>query len=43
MSVTTFKNLAVGDRVNLEFDMIGKYVERLLKSRSRRRMQSRRI
>jgi riboflavin synthase len=42
MSVTTFKNLAVGDRVNLEFDMIGKYVERLLKSRSRRRMQSRR-
>ena len=26
---TTFKNLAVGDKVNLEFDVIGKYVNRL--------------
>jgi riboflavin synthase len=24
--VTTFKNLTAGDRVNLEFDMIGKYI-----------------
>lgn len=31
--VTTFKNLRVGDRVNVEFDMLGKYVERLLRSR----------
>ncbi len=28
--VTTFGNLSVGDRVNLEFDMIGKYVRNLL-------------
>lgn len=26
---TTFKNLQVGDQVNLEFDVIGKYVKRL--------------
>ncbi len=26
---TTFKNLKVGDKVNLEFDVIGKYVKRL--------------
>jgi riboflavin synthase len=26
---TTFKYLKVGDRVNLEFDVIGKYVKRL--------------
>jgi len=26
---TTFKNLAVGNKVNLEFDVIGKYVKRL--------------
>lgn len=26
---TTFKNLSVGDSVNLEFDVIGKYVKRL--------------
>ncbi|SDS35332.1 riboflavin synthase [Gramella sp. MAR_2010_147] len=26
---TTFKNLVVGDRVNLEFDVIGKYVKRI--------------
>jgi riboflavin synthase len=32
MKVTTFKNLAAGDRVNLEFDVLGKYVERLLKA-----------
>lgn len=28
---TTFKLLSVGDTVNLEFDVIGKYVKRLLK------------
>jgi riboflavin synthase len=33
MDVTTFKNLKVGDRVNIEFDMLGKYVEKLLKAR----------
>jgi riboflavin synthase len=33
MEVTTFKNLKVGDRVNIEFDMLGKYVEKLLKAR----------
>jgi riboflavin synthase len=27
---TVFKNLRVGDRVNLEFDIVGKYVARLL-------------
>lgn len=26
---TTFKNLAIGDTINLEFDVIGKYVKRL--------------
>ncbi len=31
--VTTFKNLQVGERVNVEFDMLGKYVERLLRNR----------
>jgi riboflavin synthase len=30
---TTFKNLKSGDQVNLEFDIIGKYVQRLLKGR----------
>ncbi|MDP2884747.1 MAG: riboflavin synthase [Ignavibacteria bacterium] len=33
--VTTFKYVRVGDRVNVEFDMLGKYVERLLKHRKR--------
>jgi riboflavin synthase len=28
---TTFKNLKVGDKVNLEFDIIGKYVARMMK------------
>ncbi|MCB9185330.1 MAG: riboflavin synthase [Flavobacteriales bacterium] len=27
---TTFKNLKVGDKVNLEFDIVGKYVARML-------------
>lgn len=27
---TNFKNLKVGDKVNLEFDIIGKYVQRML-------------
>ncbi|MBI3578363.1 MAG: riboflavin synthase [Ignavibacteriales bacterium] len=35
MKMTTFKNLKVGDRVNIEFDMLGKYIERLLKARKR--------
>jgi riboflavin synthase len=30
---TNFHTLNVGDKVNLEFDIIGKYVERLLRSR----------
>lgn len=30
---TVFKNLQKGDLINLEFDIIGKYVERLLKTR----------
>lgn len=33
--VTTFKNLKAGDRVNIEFDMLGKYIERLLRARKR--------
>lgn len=35
MKVTTFKNLKAGDRVNIEFDMLGKYIERLLRARKR--------
>ncbi|WP_179022621.1 riboflavin synthase [Winogradskyella forsetii] len=31
---TTFKNLKIGDLVNLEFDVIGKYVKRLNELRS---------
>jgi len=34
-TVTTFRRLRAGDRVNIEFDMLGKYVERLLKRRRR--------
>lgn len=30
---TTFKTLKVGDKVNLEFDIIGKYVARMLEKR----------
>ena len=30
---TTFKHLKVGDKVNLEFDIIGKYVARMLEKR----------
>lgn len=33
MSVTTFRYLKENDKVNIEFDMLGKYVERLLKPR----------
>ena len=33
--VTNFKFLRVGDRVNIEFDVLGKYVHRLLKIRKR--------
>lgn len=29
IEVTNFKNLKTGDRVNLEFDVIGKYIQRL--------------
>ena len=32
ISVTTLKNLKVGDRVNLEVDLIARYVERMLKA-----------
>lgn len=31
---TTFHQIAIGDEVNLEFDIIGKYVEKLLLKRS---------
>ncbi len=31
---TTFKSIKVGSRVNLEFDIVGKYVARLLESRT---------
>jgi riboflavin synthase len=31
MDVTTFRSLKPGDRVNLEFDVLGKYVEQLLR------------
>jgi riboflavin synthase len=31
---TTFKTLRLGDDVNLEFDVIGKYIEKLVKKRS---------
>ena len=34
MEVTTFKLLQSGDAVNLEFDVLGKYVERLIENRS---------
>jgi riboflavin synthase len=30
---TSFQDLAVGDTVNIEFDIIGKYVEKMLQSR----------
>ena len=30
ISVTTLRHLAVGDRVNLEVDLIARYVERML-------------
>jgi riboflavin synthase len=33
MEVTTFKHLKSGDSVNLEFDILGKYVERLFEER----------
>ncbi len=36
MEVTRFKYLKPGDRVNLEFDVLGKYVERFLSSRNMR-------
>lgn len=35
--VTTMKFLKAGDRVNVEFDVIGKYVERFLSTRSQRK------
>ena len=31
---TNFKELAVGETVNLEFDIIGKYVRRMLENRT---------
>lgn len=33
--VTTFGKLQAGDRVNIEFDMLGKYVDQLLRGRRR--------
>jgi riboflavin synthase len=33
MEVTTFKSLKKGDRVNLEFDILGKYIEKLFSER----------
>lgn len=30
---TNFKNISVGDKVNLEFDIIGKYVKRMMNSK----------
>lgn len=35
MEETTFRYLRAGDRVNVEFDVLGKYVERLLAGRRR--------
>jgi riboflavin synthase len=32
---TTFKNLRTGDQVNIEFDVLGKYIERLLSGKRR--------
>ena len=31
---TNFKNIKVGDLVNIEFDMIGKYIHKIIKSQS---------
>ena len=35
-AVTTFRNLGAGSRVNLEADLLARYVERILQSRSNR-------
>lgn len=35
MNVTTFKNLRKGEKVNVEYDVLGKYVEQLLASKLR--------
>ena len=35
LKVTTFRSLKKGDRVNLEFDVLGKFVERFMKRRRR--------
>mgnify|MGYP001593269775 CR=1 FL=1 len=37
MAKTNFRYKKPGDRVNLEFDVLGKYIERLLRRRRRRR------
>jgi riboflavin synthase len=34
LSVTNLREKRVGDRVNLEFDLLGKHVEKLLSSRT---------
>lgn len=34
MDVTIFRYMKVGDKANIEFDVLGKYVERLLKARN---------
>ena len=34
---TTFKNLTIGDKVNLEFDFLGKYVQNILEKKSKKK------
>jgi len=34
LAVTNLKSKKVGDEVNLEFDLLGKYVEKLLQRRA---------
>ena len=36
ISVTTLRHLSVGDRVNLEVDLIARYVERMLQGQDTR-------
>ena len=31
---TNFKNIKIGDLVNIEFDMIGKYIHKIIKAQS---------
>jgi riboflavin synthase alpha subunit len=36
--MTFFEKLKVGDSVNLEFDILGKYIERLLKKSEKKQI-----